>query len=233
MCSGTTTLLSLFRLAQLSDSALPVGGFSFSLGLEAAVAEGLVEDAEGLEAYTRGALRSAAECDGVALLEGFRAASVGDNLRLLEADHRIFTFKSAEEQRAMTCKMGRRLAELTHSIAPTPLTERLVGWIESGRARGTYPVAQAVAGISLGTDERALFVAHLYGTASMVLSASLRLMRLSHFDTQRILYRMGKVCEGLYDTLSERTLEDMASFSPILSLAASLHERGRGRLFMN
>lgn len=233
MCRDTTTLLSLFRLAQLSDSALPVGAFSFSLGLEAAVAEGMVDDTDSLEAYTLSALRSAAECDGVALLEGFRAAMVGDHTRLLEADRRVFSFKSAEEQRAMTCKMGRRLAELTNSIAPTPLTEDFVGRIESGSTRGTYPIAQAVAGAALETGERGLFAAHLYGTATMVLSAALRLMRLSHFDTQRILYRMGEVSERLYDSYAERTLEDMVSFSPTLSLAASLHERGRGRLFMN
>lgn len=233
MCSDTTTLLSLFRLAQLSDSALPVGAFSFSLGLEAAVSQGIVCDLKSLEDYTRGTLRSVAECDGVALLEGFRAASVGDHPRLIEADRRLFAFKSAEEQRTMTCKMGYRLSELLHSIAPTPLTDRLVGWIQEGVIKGTYPTAQAVAGVVLGTSERALFVAHLYGTATMILSASLRLVRLSHFDTQRILYRMGELCDNLYDLSSERTLEDMSSFAPTLSLAASLHERGVGRLFMN
>lgn len=233
MCSDATTLLSLFRLAQLSDSALPVGSFSFSMGIEAAVNQGLVCDLRSLEDYTRGSLRSIAECDGVALLEGFRAASVGNHPRLLEADQRLFAFKSGEEQRTMTCKMGHRLSQLLHSIAPTPLTERLAGWIEGGVTKGTYPISQAVAGVVLGTSERALFVAHLYGTATTILSASLRLMRLSHFDTQRILYRMGELCEGLYDLSSERTLEDMSSFAPTLSLAASLHERGVGRLFMN
>lgn len=233
MCSDTSTLLSLFRLAQLSDSALPVGSFSFSLGLEAAVAERLVSDLATLEEYTRGALQSAAECDGVALLEGFRAASMDNHHRLLEADHRLFSFKSAEEVRRMTCKMGHRLAELLHSIAPSTLSKRFTEWIESGITKGTYPIAQAVAGVTLGTSERALFAAHLYGTASMILSASLRLMRLSHFDTQRILFRMGSLCEGLYDRFSECSLEDMSSFAPTLSLAASLHERGQGRLFMN
>jgi urease accessory protein len=233
MCSDTTTLLSLFRLAQLSDSALPVGAFSFSLGLEAAVNQGLVCDLKSLEDYTLGTLRSVAECDGVALLEGFRAATVGDHQRLFEADRRLFAFKSAEEQRTMTCKMGYRLSLLLHSITPAPLSERLVEWIEGGAIKGTYPTAQAVAGVVLGTSERALFVAHLYGTATMILSASLRLVRLSHFDTQRILYRMGNHCEGLYEFSSERTLEDISSFAPTLSLAASLHERGVGRLFMN
>ena len=40
MSNDTTTLLSLFGLAQLADSTLPVGSFSFSLGLEGAVESG-------------------------------------------------------------------------------------------------------------------------------------------------------------------------------------------------
>ena len=42
----------LLRLAEFSDSAFPVGAFSFSNGLETAVAEGLVHDAVTLEAFT-------------------------------------------------------------------------------------------------------------------------------------------------------------------------------------
>lgn len=233
MCNDTKTLLSLFRLSQLSDSALPVGGFSFSLGLEAAVEQGLVGSVEELEAYTTRALHNAAECDGVALLEAYRAATLGDHSRLVDADHRVASFKSGEEQRAMTLKMGRRLADLLRSICPTPLTTEYHRWATEGVTPCTYPVAQAVAGVALSTGEEALFAAHLYGVASTIVAASLRLMRLSHFDTQRILYRLAPLCERLYDHYRELSLEQMASFSPTLELAASLHERGRGRLFMN
>ena len=41
------------RLLQLGDSALPIGGYSHSWGLEAAVARGQVKDAFGLERWLR------------------------------------------------------------------------------------------------------------------------------------------------------------------------------------
>lgn len=233
MCRDTVTLLSLFRLSQISDSAFPVGSFSFSMGLEGAVAEGLVTNEADLEEYTRGALYASAESDGIALLEAFRAAEVEDHSRLRRADQRVFELKAAEESRQMTTKMGRRLAQLLHSIAPSPLTTMLREGISQGRMMGTYPVAQAVAGVVLATGEEALFAAHLYGVASTVLSAALRLMRLSHFESQRILYRLGPLCQGLYDSYSQMPLEEMSSFSPTLEMATSLHEKGTGRLFMS
>src|SRR5437660_1134947 len=45
------------HLLQLSDSALPIGGYSHSWGLEAAIHRGWVLDAAGVEAWTRSFLR--------------------------------------------------------------------------------------------------------------------------------------------------------------------------------
>lgn len=233
MCSDTSTLLSLFRLAWISDSAFPVGAFSFSLGLEGAVESGLVTDLYTLEEYTTGALYGAAECDGIALLECFRAMGSGDIHRIADADQRILAFKSGEEAREMTLRMGHRLTDLLRSICPTRLTEEFYGWVRDGVIEGCYPTAQAVAAFTLGVGEKALYAAHLYGVANTILSAALRLMRLSHYDSQRLLYRLSPLCERLYEQYSGLSLEDMTSFIPAMELAASLHERGNGRLFMN
>ncbi len=233
MCSDTSTLISLFRLAWLSDSALPVGSFSFSMGLEGAVESGIVCDIPSLEEYIKGVLHATAECDGIALLESFRAASLGDYARLVDADHRLYATKASEEARVMTTRMGRRLADLLHSIAPTPLSLNLLEWVKDGVTIGTYPIVQAASGVVLGVEERALYAAHLYGVANTTLSAAMRLMRLSHYTSQQIIYRLSSLCDGLYDNYGSLTLEDMTSFAPTLELATSLHEKGKGRLFMN
>ena len=233
MCSDTSTLLSLFRLAWIADSAFPVGAFSFSLGLEGAVEGGIVKDIATLEEYTIGALYGAAECDGIALLESYRALSNGNHHRIVDSDHRLLAFKSGEEAREMTLRMGRRLTDLLHSICPTTLTEEFHRWVREGVTVGCYPTAQAVAAFSLGVGERSLYAAHLYGVANTILSAALRLMRLSHYDSQRIIYRIAPLCEVLYDHYGELTIDDITSFVPMMELATSLHERGSGRLFMN
>lgn len=54
MTDDATTVM---RLLEFTDSAFPVGTFSFSNGLETAAEEGLVHDAATLEQYTQDIVR--------------------------------------------------------------------------------------------------------------------------------------------------------------------------------
>ncbi len=227
---------SLFRLSQMSDSAFPVGGFSFSGGLESAVANGIVEDAIGLGDYTRAVVRTAGECDCVAMMHAYRAASEGYLDQLIVSDNRLLSFKTSAEARAMTLKMGRRLTELLHTTATAPISDIVSQWREwvvGGHTAGTYPIASAVAAVVWGVSEEELFVGHLYGVASSVLGAALRLMRITHIETQTIALQLAPLVEELYHQVRHHTLEDMRSFAPMLDLVASLHEKGTQRMFMN
>ena len=68
------------RLLQLGDSALPMGGYSHSWGLEAAVDRGLVRDAPGLEQLDAapGCDHSLGPCEGVVVAATCRAAAEED-----------------------------------------------------------------------------------------------------------------------------------------------------------
>ena len=67
----------------------------------------------------------------------------------------------------------------------------------------------------------------------MVLSAALRCVKVSHYDTQKILFDLSDRVEGLYDEASQMELKDMNAFFPELDILASLHEKGAMRMFMN
>ena len=99
----------LMRLLEFSDSAFPVGTFSFSNGLETAAFEGLVHDAASLEQYTRTALEQTLYCDAIAALIAFRAAAVGDYETICEADRQIMLCKMNDEARLMLVRMGKKM----------------------------------------------------------------------------------------------------------------------------
>ncbi len=228
-----TSLIPLMQLMQLTDSALPVGTFSFSNGLETAAHAGLVHDADTLESYVRSMTLQAAFTDGVAALHAHRAVRADDYEALLHADRTLFLNKPNSETRLMQQRMGRKLAELGIRLLPSGVMNRWLDDLRTGITPGTYPATQGILFARTGLSEEALFAALQYGTAGTVLNAALRCVKVSHYDTQQILSRLHAYAAGLYEEARRMTLEDMNAFAPQADILASMHEKGTMRMFMN
>ena len=222
------------HLLQFTDSTFPVGTFSCSNGLETAAYERVVHDARTLEEYTRAVAMQAAFSDGVAALLAHRAALTGDYEAVVKTDRQIMLFKMNDEARMMLQRMGKKLAEL--GIRLFPGNELIARWlkdIEAGITPGSYPVAQGIVFALAGLNEEQLYASHQYGVINMVLSAALRCVRVSHYDTQESLFRLSTEVPALYERARTMTFEDMNSFVPQMDIMASLHEKGNMRMFMN
>ena len=221
------------RLLQFTDSAFPVGTFSFSNGLETAVFENVVKDASTLEAFVKSQARQGALCDGVAALHAHRAYLAREYDRCFETDRYLFNLKMNEEARQMGVRMGKKLLELAQKLYRDEITAKWLEKIKKGDVPGMYPVAQGMVFAMAGESEEDLFCSHQYGIMNMVLGAALRCVKVSHYDTQLILEHLSEDVESLYREASVLGLQDIHAFYPELDIMASLHEKGKMRMFMN
>lgn len=226
-------MVLLARLLQFSDSTLPIGSFAFSQGLESALQTGRVSDAASLSQYVEVLLRQSAHMDGIALLHAYRAAVAGDYEVVCEADHALWERRIGEEQQLMLARMGRKFAELSLKIGDFPLLANWLDDIKTGATPGCFPVAQAMVLAQMQAGEAEAFTVQHYGVASMVLSAALRLMRIDHLDTQRILYAQQEKAARHYQAVRELTLEEMSGFAPVFDVLVAHHTKTHLRLFMN
>lgn len=122
----------LIRIMQFGDSALPVGAFTFSNGVESAIQTGVVHDAETLKGFVRTALKQAASGDGIAVVAAHRAVLAGDNDAILRVDRAVNNRKLNEEARLMATRMGKKLAEISVHIFDDPLVAWWLAQIKSG-----------------------------------------------------------------------------------------------------
>lgn len=233
MSTPTDSIGAISRLLQFTDSTFPVGTFSFSNGLETAAYENIVTDAASLEEFAKSQSIQAAYSDGVAAIHAFRAFNKGDYDSIVEADKMLLLFKMNDEARLMLKRMGKKLAELSSKLFDSDIVMRWLEDIKADKTPGTYPVAQGIAYAAAGISERDMFAAHQYGVVNMVLSAALRCVKVSHYDTQKMLFNLSNRMGEMYDEASQMQLKDMNAFFPELDILASLHEKGNMRMFMN
>ena len=229
----TNDMIKVMRLLQFTDSQFPVGTFSFSNGLETASFEGIVKDAKTLEAFAKSQSHQAAFSDGVACLHAYRAYKAGDFNKCKEIDKYLYGFKMNDEARLMGVRMGKKLAELGVRLYSDGFVKEWLEEISKGETPGMYPVAQGIMFALAGVSEKDLFCSHQYGVINMVLGAALRCVKVSHYDTQKILENLSEDIENLYKKASNMELSDMNAFYPQLDILASLHEKGNMRMFMN
>jgi urease accessory protein UreF/urease accessory protein UreE len=220
--SVRTRMIHLFNTLQCSDSAFPVGSFAFSCGLEAAVGEQVVTSPESLRQYIITQMGQSAYTDGIASLHAYRCRKQHNDAGVMEADNAVKQCKMNEEMRRMQLRMGGKLRELSAHLIKKDFSD-----VE------TYPVVQALLFAELGLTECHLFVSQQYGIINTLLNAALRCMRISHLDTQNILFSLSSSVVDLYQEIQKCSLREMQSFAPQTDFFASQHEHGGTRMFMN
>lgn len=243
----------LIRVLQFADSALPIGGFTFSNGVEAAIQKGVVHDKESLKSFVRTSLEVAAHTDGIALTAAHRAVIQAfpterlsmnqcefesDQVKALMAqliriDRAVLNRKLNEEARLMTTRMGKKLAEISVHTFEHPLVAAWLAEIKAGHTPGTQPITQALVMAVQHIPEREVMVMHQYGIAMTILSAAMRLMRVTHYETQHILFELNEEIDQFCDVASSGDITEMVSYVPVIDLLAAIHTQSFVRLFMN
>ena len=126
----TTIDAALLRLIWLASPALPVGGFSYSEGLEAAVEAGLVRDEASAGEWLVQQLHLAlARADLAVVGAAVTAVRSGDEARLAQLDAWVRQTRETSELRQQAEQMGKSLGDWMKSV----------GWGDEGTPAITQP----------------------------------------------------------------------------------------------
>jgi urease accessory protein len=219
--TATTTDAALLRLLWLASPALPVGGFSYSEGLEAAVEAGLVTSELQAADWLADQLHmTLARADLVVIAQVLRDPSSAH-----EADEWVLQTRETSELRLQSEQMGNSLGKLGfHPSLPV----NPVGWGETPASQThTYPVAFALA--AQGTGVRETLVAFAFGWSENMMQAAIKSVPLGQAAGQRILARLAAEIPAAVDHALQAT--ERQSFAPMLAILSSRHETQYSRLF--
>lgn len=217
----TNTDAALLQLLWLASPALPVGGFSYSEGLEGAVDAGIVRDEATAGDWLVDQLHLAmARSELPAVAAAWRAARAGDAEALGRIDGWVRATRETSELRQQTEQMGRSLGEWQKSLAREP-----------AGGPHCYPVAMGCAASAGGASERQVLLAFAFGWSENMMQAAIKSVPLGQGAGQRILERLALEIPAAVDHALALGDADRQAFTPMLAILSARHETQYSRLF--
>ncbi|MFN5880436.1 MAG: urease accessory protein UreF [Burkholderiales bacterium] len=219
-------------LLQLCSPALPIGGFSYSSGLESALESGEVHDAESARQWIVDAiLLGLARFEAPLLVAAWgqlTPTGIHDPEALILLNQRAIASRETAEMRAESLQMGHSLGRWLQAVCPEPAQD---DWIAQHLQPLALPVAWAIAArrLGLGADESAL--AWLWSFAENQVSVLMKAMPMGQMAAQRLLKSLWPVLQRARDQALTTEPGRWSSALPMLAVASSRHETQYSRLF--
>lgn len=248
--SKTSSQSALLTLIHLSDSALPIGGFSHSWGLETWCQNGLLGNSQSVLQSVGQLLRlSIAPQDGRACALAHRLSGQDDGLGFSKLNAYLTASRWAKEPREASLHLGARFLKL---CLASGIVSDLNGLnLEEIHHSAAFGWVCARVGISAADA----VCAYLYTGCAAMVSACVRLIPLGQTEGQVVLAGLRVQVDALVDDClsveesSERRLpacsenggsnlrpvelEDLMSFSPMHEQACVEHQTLYSRLFQS
>ncbi len=215
---------SLLHLLQFASPALPIGGYSYSQGLETALEEGLVTDAASARGWiVRGLHEVLAQWDAPLFWRLLQAFAARDDAAVRLWSECFLASRDTAELRAETVQMGYSLTRLIAELGVAEVA--LLG------DEVSLPAALACAVDALDIPHEEALLALLFSWAENQVLACVKSVPLGQVAGQRLLLSLRPEIEAAARTA--RALDDasLSNWTPGLSMLSMRHEVQHGRLY--
>jgi urease accessory protein len=214
------------RLLQLASPSLPVGAYSYSQGLEAAVEAGVVRDGASAAAWIGDVLHLALRSMEAPLFLRIAAAwERGDMAAAARWNAELVASRETAELRAETLQMGGSLRILLRDLGVEGAD------VLEAMDELAFASAFAFAAAAWRIDAAEALSAYLFAWIENQVLAAVKSVPLGQTEAQRVLLELSaRIPEAVaYGTAVDD--EDLSNMAPGLAILSSRHETQYSRIF--
>lgn len=225
---------ALIRLLQLSDPALPVGGFSHSAGLETYVQLGIVNNAVTAEAFVRGMLSQNIHFTDAAIVSlAYDAIATLQVNEIRQLDDLCTAVKLPKEMRLASQKLGVRLIKIFQSVCNNELLNQYAIAIQKKQLTGHYCIAFGIIANALQITKADALTGFYYNAATGFVTNSVKLVPLSQQAGQELLFSLQPLIIQLVQNNLQPDKEMIGVCCPGFDIRSMQHEQLYSRLYMS
>jgi urease accessory protein len=220
---------SLLQLIWLASPALPVGGFSYSEVLEAAVDRAGVGSESAATAWLRDQLQlTLARSDLPVLAQAIGAWRDRDLARMQALNDWVLHTRESSELRLQTEQMGRSLMDW---LRVQHAGDADLQSASRSCASPTYPVAFALAASLTTASVHDCLLSYAFGWAENMTQAAVKAVPLGQSSGQRMLAMLAREIPSAVAHALHVPDHARQAFSPMLAILSAQHETQYSRLF--
>ncbi len=220
---------SLLQLIWLASPALPIGGFSYSEGLEAAVDRAGVITEAAANAWLKDQLRlSLARADMAVVAKAIVAWRRRDLETVDELNRWMLQTRESSELRLQTEQMGRSMMDWLRNQY---LGDAAMVSLTRSCASPTYPLAFALAASITQAGVRDCLTSFAFGWAENMTQAAVKSVPLGQSAGQRILAALAQEIPAAVEYAMSLMDSERQAFTPMLAILSAQHETQYSRLF--
>lgn len=225
----TLAAAPLLRLLQLASPSLPIGAYSYSQGLEAALEAGIVADAATARTWIAAQLAQVvARFEAPVFCRLLRAFAARDAAAVSDWTERFLAARDTAELRAETLQMGFSLARLAREL---DLGGADLAALLPPEAETPLPTALAYAGIALDVPQDAALLGMLFSWTENAVLVCVKSVPLGQVAGQRLLLSLAPEIEAAAALAAALEDDALCNWAPGLSLLSMRHETQYTRLY--
>ncbi|MEM6566537.1 MAG: urease accessory protein UreF [Pseudomonadota bacterium] len=207
---------ALLTLTQWLSPGFPVGAFAYSHGLERAIDDGALRDAETLSIWLEDILRfGSGRADAILLVAACSAAP--EDVQRIDSIGRAFA--ATRERLTETVDQGGAFASTVDAIWDTDIGPL------------SYPVAVGRAARARDVPLQMAVELYLHAFAANLVSAAVRLVPLGQTEGQAVLAGLSDTVRAVAADALALTLDDLSSATFAADIASMRHETQYAKVF--
>ncbi|HEY3596773.1 MAG TPA: urease accessory UreF family protein [Paraburkholderia sp.] len=222
-------IAELTALLHLASPALPIGAFSYSQGLEAALEAQLITDADSTRNWIASGLTNVLALGELPFLaHQIERWRLHDADMLAQANGEFLASRESAELRRETEQMGWSLRQLCASLEWGDTTRRAT---LAAMTPVAQPTAFAFAAFAHDVPADAALAAYAFSWVENQASAALKAVPLGQLAGQRIIVALRAAIDDAVTRALATSPDDINTFAPQLGILSARHESQYSRLF--